>query len=45
MPPRSSSAERPALFGFAYDPASHLGFGFLEPLEFRVESMGDDYFM
>ena len=35
----------PALFGFAYDPAASAAFGSLRPFDFRVESLGDAYFM
>jgi hypothetical protein len=42
---RQQQPQHRAVFGLAYDPASHLGFGHLEPLDFRVQSMGDEYFM
>lgn len=42
---RQQQQQHRAVFGLAYDPASHLGFGHLEPLDFRVQSMGDEYFM
>jgi hypothetical protein len=35
----------PALFGFAYDPVAHAAFGSLPTFDFRVESLGDAYFM
>ena len=35
----------PALFGFAYDPVASAAFGSLPTFDFRVESLGDAYFM
>ena len=39
------AAHFPALFGFAYDPAASAAFGSLPTMDFRVESLGDAYFM
>jgi hypothetical protein len=35
----------PALFGFAYNPVSNAAFGSLPTLDFRVESLGEEFFM
>ncbi len=43
--PRPEAAKFPALFGFAYDPAASAAFGSLRAFDFRVESLGDAYFM
>ena len=43
--PRTEEAKFPALFGFAYDPAASAAFGSLRAFDFRVESLGDAYFM
>ncbi len=43
--PESKSASFPALFGFAYNPISNAAFGSIPTLDFRVESLGDAYFM
>jgi hypothetical protein len=43
--PRPEEAKFPALFGFAYDPAASAAFGSLSAFDFRVESLGDAYFM
>ena len=44
---QSKSATRsfPPLFGFAYNPISNAAFGSIPTLDFRVESLGDAYFM
>ncbi len=35
----------PTLFGFAYNPVSNAAFGSLPTLDFRVESLGEEFFM
>ncbi len=45
--PQNATAQSsfPALFGFAYNPISNAAFGSLQPLDFRVESLGEQFFM
>ena len=43
--PADANASVPAIFGFAYNPISSAAFGSLPTLDFRVDSLGDAYFM
>lgn len=45
--PQNAAAQSsfPALFGFAYNPVSNAAFGSLPTLDFRVESLGEEFFM
>lgn len=43
--PADGHVSFPSVFGFAYNPISNAAFGSIPTLDFRVDSLGDAYFM